>query len=1138
MPPKRKRDASSSSKGLAPGEPLKRTAHAIAASSWGWVATEVTEPGEITARHLSATCGLSTQSSHPFCRNKYAKQPARKGQPKPRGHINGEMEDDIIVISSDDDEDLNCTKKLCKNNPNCLNYLGQKKWENEEDARELFMKVANIGSNPAQDARDEDLPIGLKNLGATCYANASLQVWFRDMAFRSGVYNCQPIEGSFDKFKDSPTFQLQVTFAALQESTQSVFNPTKLVESLELRTTEQQDAQEFSKLFMSHLDAEFKKQKDPALQSLITDQFQGKQVYGTICSNCGTVSARDSDFLEIEINFKNNAKLEDSIADLLQEEKLSGDNQYLCSACESLQDATRYTELASLPPVLHFSLLRFVYDLATSERRKSKHTISFPTTIDMTRFLGNTADRNSPSSKSEGNIYELRGVLLHKGKSAYHGHYEAQVFDFNKGSWFQFNDEIVTKIKKLGEKEKLAAATDDNKNSGSPSVIDVEVEDEESAQISRARSKQRENARKRRRVEDSDEEASSSLHGGVSRLPVDPEIFSRIYSKDAYMLIYARREPCAPTASPAPPQRALAVVTALNLSHDNACASYAEKEKKAEARFVETRRKVLDIYRSWSVTSSEKNYVIASQQSLESWLDKHVILSALHTDVHSTSPEMQSISIKDVLCSHNLLDPRKAPIMKRITLEAYNKLISQTHCIFSPNLTSADICRTCVEESFTERLYQKQHPAIVAKFDSICNVDNEPGYWISKPWLKDWKLAKPKMHVAAQGDPPPDSAEFQPDVLCEHGGLCLVSTNRSRISVQAFNLIRSLYQTWEPLSGDTEPCLICDGLKNMGLEDRLEVRRRADEEKAKLRHMHENALNGNISLLSDVPCALIAEGFVRAWHHWLSQPTQIVRPDRIDNSPFICEHGLLAFDPNCPNDTEGLLIVIQRSDWDELKTMYPGGPLIAVQKSGDSQYTHEVAICTGCRQERKTNWETTDITIRTKGRERNAKPPTFASSARTQATYTSGARQSKRLRQEKEGVRIKLAVHKAMTLKEIKVELQKQLKIPTICQRLFYGGNELDDNTATVAFLQIHANGIIDLKEVNEVHEISDSEEVPTSKKRRDEGGFGGTLLGRTDGRSSSPPKPVEAPTEKACRTCTFSNPVGLLACGMCNNTV
>ena len=44
--------------------------------------------------------------------------------------------------------------------------------------------------------------------------------------------------------QETPIFQLQATFAALQESSESVFNPVKLVESLKLRTTEQQDAQE------------------------------------------------------------------------------------------------------------------------------------------------------------------------------------------------------------------------------------------------------------------------------------------------------------------------------------------------------------------------------------------------------------------------------------------------------------------------------------------------------------------------------------------------------------------------------------------------------------------------------------------------------------------------------------------------------------------------------------------------------------------------------------------------------------------------------------------------------------------------------------------------------------------------------
>lgn len=67
------------------------------------------------------------------------------------------------------------------------------------------------------------------------------------------------------------------------------------------------------------------------------------------------------------------------------------------------------------------------------ERKKSKHAISFPMTLDMNGFLGNDATRKAATSsttkKCDDNVYELRGVLLHKGASAYHGHYEAQVFD-------------------------------------------------------------------------------------------------------------------------------------------------------------------------------------------------------------------------------------------------------------------------------------------------------------------------------------------------------------------------------------------------------------------------------------------------------------------------------------------------------------------------------------------------------------------------------------------------------------------------------------------------------------------------------------------------------------------------------------
>ena len=103
-------------------------------------------------------------------------------------------------------------------------------------------------------------------------------------------------------------------------------------------------------------------------------------------------------------------------------------HRYLCYNCKSLQDATRYTELRSLPPVLHISLLRFVYDFATYERRKSKIPLKIPPYLNMKPFLQSSDPNQMEVTEDDEEVYELRGVLLHKGQSAYHGHYEAQVY--------------------------------------------------------------------------------------------------------------------------------------------------------------------------------------------------------------------------------------------------------------------------------------------------------------------------------------------------------------------------------------------------------------------------------------------------------------------------------------------------------------------------------------------------------------------------------------------------------------------------------------------------------------------------------------------------------------------------------------
>lgn len=132
---KRKRRTSPAPKGLSAGEQLKRSTLA-GTPTWGWVGIEVLDSSQITTEHRMMSCGLSSRNKNPFCSNKYASVEKRskslcEGLDAPMSSTvpNSEPDDDVIVIS--DDEPPPCSKKLCRNNPNCLNYLGQDEWEDE-----------------------------------------------------------------------------------------------------------------------------------------------------------------------------------------------------------------------------------------------------------------------------------------------------------------------------------------------------------------------------------------------------------------------------------------------------------------------------------------------------------------------------------------------------------------------------------------------------------------------------------------------------------------------------------------------------------------------------------------------------------------------------------------------------------------------------------------------------------------------------------------------------------------------------------------------------------------------------------------------------------------------------------------------
>ena len=177
----------------------------------------------------------------------------------------------------------------------------------------------------------------------------------------------------------------------MQYTKRKYADPTDFICKLGLNPSVQQDAQEFSKLFVSLLENSLAHQSKVNIRSMIQRQFRGEYAYVTKCLTCNRESVRPSDFYELDLALAGNKNLtvEKCLEDFLRVERMVGDEKYHCEGCGSKQEATRCCKLRELPPVLNLQLNRFQYDMQLGRKKKLNSCIMYPVELDMSKYVDN-----------------------------------------------------------------------------------------------------------------------------------------------------------------------------------------------------------------------------------------------------------------------------------------------------------------------------------------------------------------------------------------------------------------------------------------------------------------------------------------------------------------------------------------------------------------------------------------------------------------------------------------------------------------------------------------------------------------------------------------------------------------------------
>uniref|UniRef100_A0A8C8I284 Ubiquitin carboxyl-terminal hydrolase 25 n=1 Tax=Oncorhynchus tshawytscha TaxID=74940 RepID=A0A8C8I284_ONCTS len=268
--------------------------------------------------------------------------------------------------------------------------------ENKASLKRTHTEVWSDSPNPHDRKRMENCPVGLKNVGNTCWFSAVIQSLFNLLEFQRLVLHYSPparvqdLPRNQKEHRNLPFMQeLRNLFSLMVGSKRKYVDPSCAVEILKdafkSSESQQQDVSEFTHKLLDWLEDAFQMKAEEDREGEKPKNPMVELFYGRFLA-VGVLEGKKFENTEMFGQYPLQVNGFKDLHECLEAAMIEGEIESLHSSAENSAKSGQEHWFTELPPVLTFELSRFEFNQALGRPEKIHSKLEFPSMLYMDRY--------------------------------------------------------------------------------------------------------------------------------------------------------------------------------------------------------------------------------------------------------------------------------------------------------------------------------------------------------------------------------------------------------------------------------------------------------------------------------------------------------------------------------------------------------------------------------------------------------------------------------------------------------------------------------------------------------------------------------------------------------------------------------